>query len=79
MKTHEAISKRIRELCYEQRVSTSSLSAVSGVSIATIKSIFSGESRNPGILTIHRLCIGLGITVKDFFNSPEFDELDPDE
>lgn len=79
MKTHEAVSRRIRELCYEHHFSANAMSAASGVPVATVKSIHSGDSRNPGIRTIQRLCNGFGITIKEFFNSPLFDQIDEDD
>ena len=35
-----------------------------------------GESKNPGTVTIKKLCDGLEITLGEFFSTPEFDELE---
>jgi transcriptional regulator with XRE-family HTH domain len=35
-----------------------------------------GESKNPGIVTIKKLCDGLGISINDFFRSDEFKNLE---
>ena len=35
-----------------------------------------GKSQNPKIITIKMLCDGLGITLSEFFNTPEFDGLE---
>ncbi|MDO5459334.1 MAG: helix-turn-helix domain-containing protein [Eubacteriales bacterium] len=43
---------------------------------ATIKSILNGESKNPGAVTIKKLCDGLDITLGEFFSTPEFDALE---
>lgn len=49
---------------------------VSGVSQSTIKSILNGESRNPGTVTIKKLCDGFGISLGDFFGTKKFDDLE---
>jgi len=46
------------------------------VSQSTIKSILNGESKNPGIVTIKKLCDGFGITIVEFFDTEEFRTLE---
>ena len=76
MKLHEAVGKRIMEFCNERNISPNKLCTMSGVIQSTINSIFSGRSQNPKLLTIECLCEGLGIKLKDFFDSPLFDDID---
>ena len=76
MDTREAIANRIRSLCEERGITPNGLSTVSAVPQATIKSILNGESRNPGAVTIKKLCDGLEITLGEFFGTPEFDSLE---
>jgi len=75
MDTQEAIAYRIRQLCQEQGITPNKLSKISGVPQATIKSILLGESKNPGTVAVKRLCDGFGITLGEFFSTPEFDAL----
>ncbi len=49
---------------------------MSGIIQSTVNSIFSGRSQNPKLATIEYLCEGLGIKLKDFFDSPLFDNLE---
>lgn len=67
---------RIRELCKERGITPNGLSYISGVSQSTIKSILNGESKNPGIVTIKKICDGLNISIGDFFSTDEFDALE---
>lgn len=60
MDTREAIVFRIRQLCQQRHITPNGLSSLSGVSQATVKSILNGESRNPGTVTIKKLCDGFG-------------------
>ena len=43
---------------------------------SSLKNILYGKSQNPKILTIKLLCDGLGITLGEFFSTPEFDALE---
>ena len=43
---------------------------------SSIKNILYGKSQNPKLLTIKLICDGLGITLGEFFSTPEFDALD---
>ena len=76
MKTQQAIAARIRELCRQQGLTPNGLSYAAGVPQATVKSILGGESKNPGTVTIKKLCDGFGITLGQFFSTPEFDSLE---
>ena len=76
MDTREAIAKRIKDLCSERGITPNKLSTISAVPQATIKSILNGESKNPGIITIKKLCDGFGITLGEFFSTPGFDGLE---
>ena len=67
---------RIYELCRERKITPNALSYMCGVPQATIKSILNGESKNPGAVTIKKLCDGLEITLGEFFGTPEFDALE---
>ena len=76
MDTREVIVFRIRQLCKERGITPNGLSNLAGVSQATVKSILNGESRNPGTVTIKKLCDALEITLGEFFSTPEFDALE---
>lgn len=76
MNTWEATAVRIRELCDQRGITPNGLSNLAGVPQATVKSILNGESQNPGIVTIKKLCDGLEITLGEFFSVPVFDELE---
>ncbi len=76
MKLHEAVGKRILEYCKVRNISPNKLCTMSGIIQSTVNSIFSGRSKNPKLATIQYLCFGLGITLKEFFDSPLFDNLD---
>ena len=76
MNTRETVAERIRQLCREHGITPNGLSNIAAVPQATIKSILNGESQNPGIVTIKKLCDGFEITLGEFFSTPEFDSLE---
>ena len=76
MDTVSAIRNRILRLCNERNISINNLSTISALPPSSIKNILYGKSQNPKILTIKMICDGLDITLGDFFNTPEFDNLD---
>ena len=76
MSTKEAIANRILQLCNERNIAINELASISGVSPSTVYSILNEKSKNPGAITIKKLCDGLEITLGEFFGTPEFDALE---
>ena len=76
MDTRTVIANRIMSLCKERNITPNKLATISAVSQATIKSILNGESKNPGTVTIKKLCDGFEITLGEFFSTTEFDQLE---
>lgn len=76
MDTYTAVRYRVLLLCEERKFTVNKLATESGVPRSTVKNIFYGKSKNPGIVTIKMLCDGLGITLTEFFDTKEFRELE---
>jgi len=76
LNTAQVIAKRIRQLCDQNGITPNRLSTLSAVPQSTIKSILNGESKNPGSVTIKKLCDAFEITLGQFYNTPEFDALE---
>lgn len=76
MGVYEVVVKRIYELCDQQNITPNALSYRAGISQSTIKSILNGESKNPGIVTIKKICDGLEISLIDFFDTDDFRRLE---
>ncbi len=71
-----AIRKRIINLCTEKNMNINQLAIKSGINPSTIRSIIKSRCNTPTTQTIYYLCIGFGISLKDFYNSKIFDNLD---
>ena len=76
MNISQATIKRILELCNERNLTVNALSNISGVTQSTVNDIVNGTTYNAGIATIKKLCDGLEISVRDFFDSELFDDLE---
>ena len=70
---------RILDLCSRRSISEYMLIYLTGMPPSTIKSIINGRSGNPGIQTIQRIAEGLGITLREFYDSELFEDLEPEE
>lgn len=66
------IANRINYLCKIQGISYYKLSYNSTVPLTTLLHIVDGSTKNPGIFTLIKICDGLNITIKDFFDTEEF-------
>lgn len=76
MDTYTAVKNRILQLLGERKMSIHKLAMDSAVAPSSIKNILYGKSQNPGIVTIKMLCDGFGITLIEFFDTPEFKNLE---
>ena len=76
MKKYQKVLKnRIDELCREQKLTYYTLSYKASIPLSTLMHIINGESKNPGIITIIKVCDGLGISLRDFFDTEDFVEV----
>jgi len=64
----QAVALRIKGLCAERQITIRALAAAAGVSPSTIYGIFKLTRKNVRVETILKLCNGLGISMKKFFN-----------
>ena len=76
MNTKEAVAKRIIELCGKRNMAINTLANISGVSPSTVYSMLNEKSQNPGVVSLKKLCDGLDITLREFFDSPIFENLE---
>ena len=70
------IRNRIIQLAHENRITINKLAEKSGLAPSSLKNILYGKSNNPKLTTIKILCDGLGITLAEFFNTKDFNELE---
>lgn len=76
MRVSEAVSKRIITICKQRNISVNKLAELSMLTQSTVQNIASETSNNPKLLTIVRMCDGLGISLSDFFDDKLFKNID---
>lgn len=74
MNTKEAVANRIIQLCKERNIAINALANISGVAPSTVYSMLNQKSQNPGVVSIKKICDGLEITVREFFDCDLFDD-----
>lgn len=75
MSLAEAIGIRILSLLEERQMTQYALCKNGGLSRATINMIITGRVQSARIGTIYQIAATLGISMKDFFDDPIFDEV----
>lgn len=67
----EIIVNRIRSLCKKRGISITKLAAMSGIHQSTLDNIVRGLSKNPRIVTLHKIANAFGMTVSEFLDIKE--------
>lgn len=76
MNASQAIADRLLALCKERGITINKLSTEAAVRQSTVNDIVNGITKNPGVITIKKLCDGLNISLADFFNTSVFQTLE---
>lgn len=76
MKVKDSVAYRFKSICEERNITANELANISGVTPSTVYSMLDERRKDVSIITIKKLCDGLGITLKDFFDSDEFVNLE---
>ena len=70
----DAIIKRLTELCNERNITINKLATLSGITQSTVENLMKGKTKNPKLKTLHKLAIGLNMTVSELLDFPEMNE-----
>lgn len=76
MDTSTAVRQRILDLCRQRGITVNRLATISGVTQSTVNNIVSGRNHSVTVATIKKLCDGLDITLRDFFDAAVFEDLE---
>lgn len=74
--TKAAVRARILDLCAQRQITVNRLATLSGVTQSTLSNIVSGRNNSATVSTIKKLCDGLDISLREFFDVPAFDDLE---
>lgn len=70
----DVIILRLTRLCDEKKITINKLATLSGITQSTVENIMSGKTKNPKLKTLHKLVLGLGMTVSELLDFPEMNE-----
>ena len=70
----DVIIKRLTTLCKERNITVNKLATLSGITQSTVENIISGKTKNPKLKTLHKLAIGLNMSVSELLDFPEMNE-----
>lgn len=76
MSVKDAVAERFTELCKNRNIRPNELATLSGVTPSTVYSMLDIRRRDVSIVTVKKLCDGLGITLGEFFGTDSFDALE---
>lgn len=76
MGVKDLVVARFNDLCKERNIKINELANRSGVTPSTAYSMFDSTRHDVSIVTIKKFCDGLDISLKDFFNTEEFEKLE---
>lgn len=76
MNAKQAVAERILDLCKNRNIAVNTLANISGVAPSTIYSMLNEKSQNPGVVSIKKVCDGLEISLREFFDCDLFDDLE---
>lgn len=75
MQFSSALALRIKTLCHERKISIHKLSEMSGLPESTVRSFINGKVKAPRFDTIYKISTGLGLTLAEFFDFKEMNEI----
>lgn len=65
---------RIYQLCKERDISINKLSTMSGVKQSTLDNIVRGQTKSPGVVTLHKVALAFNMTFAEFLDFSELNE-----
>ena len=76
VKLSKAISLKIKNICAEKNITPNKLATICCLTQSTVQNLIIGKSKNPKLLTIIRICEGLNMPLKDFFDDEIFTKVE---
>lgn len=70
----DAIIMCLQDLCRQRNITVNKLATLSGITQSTVENIMSGKTTNPKLKTLHKLAVGLDMTVSELLDFPEMNE-----
>ena len=72
----KALSQRIEELCADRKITINKLAESSTIPPSTLRDIVNCKVENPSSMVIYQICKTLKISLKEFYDSKLFEDID---
>lgn len=76
MGVKQAIVARFLQICAERNIKLNELAVLSGVTPSTVYSMVDENRKDMSVITLKKLCDGLGVSLGEFFSTDEFEALE---
>lgn len=76
MKIKETIVLRFQGICHEKDISYNELANLAGLTPSTVYSMMDPSRKDLSIITVKKLCDGLGMNISAFFDHESFTKLE---
>ena len=76
MTARNAVRQRIINLCDINNITVNKLSTICGITQSSLNNIVNTGSNNPTISTIAKICDGLNISIREFFDDEIFENIE---
>ena len=76
MTLSDAIRKRLTQLCAERGITINRLADICGITQSTFGNMFTRKNTTPTVSIIKKICDGLEINLKEFFDTDYFNDLE---
>lgn len=70
----DAIIKRLTQICLERHITTNKLATLAGITQSTMQDLMTGKTKNPKLKTLHKIAVGLNMTISELLDFPELNE-----
>lgn len=74
MQYSEIIIQRIRVLCNARGISINALAKMADMKQSTLDNIVRGITKNPGVITLHKIALAFGMTLAEFLDFRELND-----
>ena len=71
--------RRIRELCRQRGITINRLATMSGIKQSTLDNIVRGLTKNPRVMTLHRIALAFNMTLAEFLDFKDLNDYAFDE
>ena len=66
--------RRIRELCRQRGITINKLATMSGIKQSTLDNIVRGLTKNPRVMTLHRIALAFNMTLAEFLDFKDLND-----